>query len=898
MNKPENMTLQATLESRTPAAETASIRDKLEWPGRICILLAVVVTPWLFGGVYFSAQFLMALCCMAGIGLLWFESGVSERRSLVLPFLMIPLLLGISLALFQMVPLGEAFGWLLGKQKEFYPLFTGDPLATPSISMSRSDTWNQVGLLVVAFSALSLGCRYFRSNAHAKILLIVLTVLGVAIALFGLIQALTDDKRRFIYWTVELVGGGTPFGPYVNRNNAAGLLLICFGASLGLIATTFERERRGPKPLGTKDLPFWTQFKNHSLRFIAELNAPRIAALLAPMVIATGIIGSLSRGGTLSLLVAGITTLFLYGMARRPSFSAFIFIPAFLLAILIAFWLGFGDQLMNRMEDINTVDVTSQSDYRIQHWKDTWPATKEFGLLGSGVGAYDEVHRIYNRGRTQVVFTYAENQFYQALVELGWPGLALVLASWGIMLYCSLTLLFRGSSALNVGIGVAGLFTTVGVSLASFFDFGLYIPANMLMMSLFCGFVAYHAQSLSSRLKKKGWLYHETPNWIAQILFLVTFAALSMFALDFWRKWQIQSVARGDYPYRTFSLDNPDLEKTDEMIADLEPMVATTRSREGIDYLGRLWIHRSRLQLLDILESGNTTEDRNQLWQRTSLDMVQENIWALHDDGAVFSADKFSQREFIKDNLPSAYKYLLVSRRLDPMDAQTHLMLGQINAIHRRTSTASQDMERAILLAPNKVDFKYLTGFYYLQVGNSKKAAGHLRDLLENDPKQFDRVMKLIFGGSQRNVAAIDEMTVARDIMPDDPYLLYQVAKKYLTLPAARSLALNRADKLLTDITPDDRKLMISWAEVKFEKQEYAECIKIYESYLFSRPQDHTIHYRVAQIHLMLGDFDTAEEKLSRILRMTDSANLKAKAEKLLEQVWEKRKTNGDSENR
>ena len=890
------MTLQATLESRTPAAETASIRQKLEWPGRICILLAVIATPWLFGGVYFSAQFLMALCCMVGIGLLWFESGVSERRSLVLPFLMLPLMIGIFLALLQMVPLGDAFGWLLGKQKELYPLLTGDPTVAPSISMSRSDTWNQAGLLVVAFGSLCLGCRYFRSNAHVKILLIVLTLVGVAISLFGLIQALTTDNSRFIYWTVELVGGGYPFGPYVNRNNAAGLLLICFGASLGLITITFERERRGPKPLGTKDLPFWSQLKNHSLQFIAELDAPKVASLLAPVAIASGIIGSLSRGGVLSLLVAGIATLLLYGIARRPNFSAFVFIPAFLLAILIASWLGFGDKLMDRMDEINTVEVTSQSDIRIEHWRDTWPATKEFGPLGSGVGAYDEVHRIYNRGRTQTVFTYAENQFFQALVELGWPGLILVLASWLLMLYYSLFLLFRGSSASTFGIGVAALFTTVGVAIASFFDFGLYIPANMLMMSLFCGFVAYHAQSLSSRLKKRGWLYRETPNWVAQILFLITFAALSVFALDFWRKWQIQTVSRGEFPHRTFAFDHPDLSETEELIADLRPMVERTRYREGVDYLGRLWIHRSRLQLLDILESGNATEDREQLWQRTSLDMIQENIWALHEDGAFFSADKFAKREFIKENLPEAYKYLKVSRQLDPMDAQTHLMLGQINAIHRRTSVASQDMERVIMLAPNKVDYKYLTGFYYLQIGNSKKAAGHLRSLLENDPRQFAKVMKLIFGGSQRNVAAIDEMMVARDIMPDDPYLLYQVAKKYLTDPAARSLALNRSDKLLADITPDDRKLMITWAEVKFEKQDYSECLRLYDNYLFSRPQDNTIHYRVAQIHMLLGDLDMAEEKLNKINRMTDSTSLKAKSDKLLEQIRQKRKTNGDSE--
>ena len=175
------------------------------------------------------------------------------------------------------------------------------------------------------------------------------------------------------------------------------------------------------------------------------------------------------------MLIGATATLLLYGMARRPSFSAFIFIPACGVAVLLAFWLGMGDQLMNRFEQVETVDVLSQQDMRIQHWIDTWPATSEFGLLGSGVGAYDEVHRIYNSGHTQAVFRFAENQFFQGLIELGWPGLILLLSSWGLVLYYSLFLLFKGSSPSSVGIGVASLFVTVSVAVASIFDYGLYM---------------------------------------------------------------------------------------------------------------------------------------------------------------------------------------------------------------------------------------------------------------------------------------------------------------------------------------------------------------------------------------------------------------------------------------
>jgi tetratricopeptide (TPR) repeat protein len=884
MNLPENMTLQATLESRKPTP-TTDTREKYEWVGRVFILLAVVVSPWLYGSFYFSAQFFIALCSLVGIAFLWFESGVSERRSLILPYLMLPLLFGIALALLQIVPLPEWAEGLLGKQKELYPLLTGDPAVAPSISMSRSDTWDQIGLLVIAFSALCLGCRYFRKSEHIKLLLATITINGVAIALFGMVQSLTTEGNGTIFWTVPLLKGGEPFGPYVNRNNAAGYLLICLGAAIGLSAINLARPQRGPKSLGTKDLPFWTQFNNHFLRFIADLDAPKVATLIAPIVISAGIISSLSRGGVLSMLVGAAATLLLYGLARRPSFSAFIFIPSFGLAILLAFWLGMGDQLMNRMEDINTVDVANQSDFRIQHWIETWPATSEFGVLGSGVGAYDEVHRLYNSGATQAVFRYAENQFYQALVELGWPGLILLLTAWSLTIYFSLFMLFKGVSASTVGIGVAGLFTSVSVAVASIFDFGLYIPANMLLMSLFCGFLAYHAQSLSTRLKKTNWLRFETPNSVAQLLLLVTFAALATFALDFYRKWQIQSAVR-EYPIRTFNVNYPPLSEVDRLIEEIQPLVQSTRYAEGVDYMARLLIHRSRVQAFNAIQNEDQTLDPEQIWQRTSLDLIQENAWGMLRDGEMFAAAEFLKSPFIVENLPWARQYLLESRKIDPMESQTHLRLGQVNALVGTKRLASNDMERAIMLAPNKTDLKFLAGFYYLQTGNQSAAAKHFKDLLDIDPRQFKSVMSVIFGKSNRNVAAIAPMTVVREIMPDDPELLYRLAKRWLPLSSpARRAALDRADELLQNLSASDRKLLLIKAEIKYEKQEFDDALEQFQYCLDSNPNDYATHYRVADILWKLGDLETAESKLEYVLRMGDNGSLKVKCEKLLTKI-------------
>lgn len=895
MNQPENMTLQATLgrQKKTPAT---AARQKFEWPGRICILLALLIAPWLYGSYYFSAQFLMAICCLVGIGFLWFESGVSERRSLILPYLLIPLFGAIVLGLLQIVPLPEALGGLLGKQTELYPLLTAEAAVTPKISMSTSDTWDQLGLLCIAFAALCLGCRYFRTVEHVKLFLTTVTIGGVAISLFGVIQKLTTKEPDRIFWTVELLAGGQPFGPYVNRNNCAGFLLICLGASFGLATLTLARPQKGPKPLGTKDLPFWTQFNNHFLRFIAELDAPKIAVMLCPMVITLGVISTLSRGGVLALLFGAGATLLLYGMARRPSFSAFIFVPACAVAVLLAFWLGMGQELIDRVEKVETVEVLSTYDVRLQHWADTWPATSEFGLLGSGIGAYDEVHRIYNSGHTQVVFRYAENQFFQSLVELGWPGLILFVSAWILTMYYGVFLLFKGASPSTIGIGVACIFVTVSIALASVFDYGLYMPANMLLMSLFCGFVSYHAHSLSSRLKKKNWLRFETPNGVAQILLLMTFAALAMFSLDNYRKWQIQSIVNGDYPVRAFTHDNPSLSETNRIVEELKPMVERTRSSEGVNYMARILIHRCRLQLLDQLSADNQVEAAENIWQRTSLDMIHGNAVAFQNDGQIFTSAEFLRGPYVTENLPWARQYLLESRKIDPMEWQTHLLLGQVNALIGNRATASADIERAIMLAPNKTNLKFLAGFYYLQSRDTDKAVRHLRNLLETEPSQFKEVMKIIFGESQRSVATVSDMTVASDLIPDNPKLLYQLGK---TLPAsslARAVALKRALGLLSNLSASDREMLLIKAEALFLLERYAESLEQFESCLDSKPDDYKTHLRVTQIHLLLSDLETADSKLEYIRRMSDDKSLNREWKRLQKEL-EKQREESKAEN-
>ena len=343
---------------------------------------------------------------------------------------------------------------------------TNTEMSTGRLSLDRQGTLNQLRLLVMGLGGLLLGCRLFKTRRDFFVLLTIVTLNGALIAFFGLIQNLSYNGK--LYWVIELTQGGEPFGPFVNRNNAAGYLLMCLAASTGLLTLVMSyKTQAGPRPMVSREIPPWRQFYFHFLFFIAELTAAKVASMLAAGLIASGVVATLSRGGVIALLVGGLCTLLVYGMARRPKHTGFILIPVTALVIGLSTWIGFGSQFVERMSEIDVENF--QEEYRVKNWQDTYPAVFEMGLLGSGLGSYEKVHRLYRSDEETKLFVYAENQYFQALIEGGWMTLAIYLVAWLLCFRYAGLLLYRGSSPPTIAIGVLAIFLLSSQAVASFF---------------------------------------------------------------------------------------------------------------------------------------------------------------------------------------------------------------------------------------------------------------------------------------------------------------------------------------------------------------------------------------------------------------------------------------------
>ncbi len=128
------------------------------------------------------------------------------------------------------------------------------------------------------------------------------------------------------------------------------------------------------------------------------------------------------------------------------------------------------------------------ADGRVANWQESLRSVADFWRVGAGLGTYQDIYLLYQNRFSPVWFYHAENQFLQALVEGGVPALLALLAQIGWLGYLAVWLSRRGG--VDYAFGIGGLTCLVGQVVAGSFDFGLYHPANFLLMSAVCGSLA------------------------------------------------------------------------------------------------------------------------------------------------------------------------------------------------------------------------------------------------------------------------------------------------------------------------------------------------------------------------------------------------------------------------
>ena len=327
--------------------------------------------------------------------------------------------------------------------------------------------------------ALNLG----RSSHRAKRGLQVFVFAGLAYGLYGLAAFFAGSE--WTLWSGRRLHTAAVTSTFEMRNSYATL------AGLGLIAA-FALFMDGLGSVLAARVPQRTR-----LRWILrEIFGPGAPLLVAVLVLATALLLTASRGGSLSTLFG---LLIFVAASRRAGALPRSYVGGltafFGLAGILLFTLS-GEHLAQRLERLQL-----EGEGRGQVYAIVIEAIGDAPLLGTGYGTFPDVFPLYRDASVKDTMRWqkAHNTYLENALELGLPAAtALCLAIAACARTCWLGLRRRHRNRVYPMVGLAA---TATVAAHATVDFSLQIPAIGIAYAFILGIAC--AQSFSSRAVTK-----------------------------------------------------------------------------------------------------------------------------------------------------------------------------------------------------------------------------------------------------------------------------------------------------------------------------------------------------------------------------------------------------------
>lgn len=320
------------------------------------------------------------------------------------------------------------------------------------ISIAPTATWNSFFALFVPFSVLVLAMRLERRQLSS----LISVMIGIAIisCILGILQISGDQNGPFYLYRVTSPGSAN--GLFANRNHHA-LFLSCLFPMLGAFVADNVQAKSDLK-----------------LRVIISLV---IAVLLVPVIIVTG-----SRAGLISLLVGllGAATIYVrcaerHRFSKRAIWLTLLGVLLIAVAVIAATLLAGRAIAIDRLLESDVIE-----DGRLTIWRTTITIIADYFPVGSGVGSFASMFRMYEPHALLMMVTtaHAHNDWLEVLVVAGLPGALLIavgLAAWGkaFMSWCQA----HSSAGSNLALKGAGLWVILLFGIASMFDYPLRVPS-------------------------------------------------------------------------------------------------------------------------------------------------------------------------------------------------------------------------------------------------------------------------------------------------------------------------------------------------------------------------------------------------------------------------------------
>lgn len=391
-----------------------------------------------------------------------------------------------------------------------------------TISVNPQATWAGLARFLVYAGIFWLALQYGRNRDNAKLAIRVIAIAIAVYSFYGLVVFVFGTAT--VLWYENPGSAGVVTSTFINRNSFAsfaGLGLLC-----AIAVFMNELERKGSE----------AGDKRERKEMLVEWLMGRGGVLLLPVGLSfAAVLLTQSRGGLLSALAASWTLVML--LRRRETETetesgwagARVIVPSAIAALLLPFLLLGGERTAERLKDVEHEELG-----RLYFYKKTIEATADKPLIGTGLGTYEEIIRLYDDAgglyekdgnsdpdvealtseeqeareedgdRSLVGLKKAHNSYLENALELGIPAtICIVLSIVSMAVLCAVGVRSRRRDQHIPAIGVAAV---LQLGIHSLVDFSLQIPAVSFLFFLLLGIgcaQSWHHQSRTDRRRSE-----------------------------------------------------------------------------------------------------------------------------------------------------------------------------------------------------------------------------------------------------------------------------------------------------------------------------------------------------------------------------------------------------------
>ena len=420
-------------------------------------------------------------CLSDGLG-----SGSRPRFLSVMGRLFVLLMI---LALFQMLPLPENILKVvspaaLSTWRDFgsFPAGTYHPISI-NPDATRQELFRLLGYAAVFILIIS---RY-RSKDQVNSLVKMILFMAFFLVVFAVIQKATWNGRVFWIFPVDDSIGDRIWGTYINRDHFAGYLEMAIPLAMGMLLYRAPRVPTLPgDPLGRRISRFMSSenFTSYALLFLLVL------------MLAAALFMTFSRGGILAFVFSSVFFAWITyrrrSLNRQTGFLALLSVGVFAVVVL-ASW----DRLEEKFAELDKAHVG-----RLTVWTDAIGIMHDYPLVGTGLGTFKNAYMRYQSSMPQLIFDHAHNDYVELFTDTGAVGFVLVMGMGLIFFWHAFRRWRHKHSQFGKCIGAGGLSSLAAMSLHSFVDFNLHIPANALLFVVIAGITYAAIFNVSDRHSK------------------------------------------------------------------------------------------------------------------------------------------------------------------------------------------------------------------------------------------------------------------------------------------------------------------------------------------------------------------------------------------------------------